>query len=121
MAAKVAAWAGRLAALTGWRRFAAAFAAGLLSVAALAPFNVWPVLYVTLPSLIWLIDGAIGQTALREPQCTPARRPWSSARAAAAVGWWFGFGYFVGGLYWVGDAFLVEAEIFAPLLPLAVT
>ena len=121
LAANVAAWAGRLAALTGWRRFAAAFAAGLLSVAALAPFNVWPVLYVTLPSLIWLIDGAIGQTALREPQRAPARRPWTSARAAAAVGWWFGFGYFVGGLYWVGAAFLVEAEIFAPLLPLAVT
>ena len=41
--------------------------------------------------------------------------------AAAAVGWWFGFGYFLAGLFWVGEAFLVEAEIFAVLLPFAVT
>jgi apolipoprotein N-acyltransferase len=41
--------------------------------------------------------------------------------AAAAVGWWFGFGYFLAGLFWVGEAFLVEAEVFAVLLPLAVT
>src|SRR5262249_55730190 len=31
-----------------------------------------------------------------------------------------GFGYFLAGLYWIGEAFLVEAEIFAVLLPLAV-
>jgi apolipoprotein N-acyltransferase len=121
LSAAVAAWAARLAALTGWRRFAAAFAAGLLSVAALAPFYAWPVLYVSLPSLIWLLDGAVGHAV----PCQPARglpaRSWTAARAAAAVGWWFGFGYFVGGLYWIGDAFLVEAEVFAPLLPLAVT
>jgi apolipoprotein N-acyltransferase len=35
----------------------------------------------------------------------------------AATGWWFGFGYFVVGVYWVGHAFLVDAEIFAWLLP----
>jgi apolipoprotein N-acyltransferase len=121
VAATVAAWSGRLAALAGWQRFAAAFAAGLLSVLALAPFNVWPVLYLTLPALIWLIDGASGQAGLLAPQRGAPPRPSASARAAAAVGWWFGFGYFVGGLYWVGDAFLVEAEVFAPLLPLAVT
>src|SRR4029453_4812784 len=39
---------------------------------------------------------------------------------AAELGWWFGFGYFVPGLFWVGEAFLVEAEPFAPLLPFAV-
>src|SRR5690606_28007350 len=40
---------------------------------------------------------------------------------AGLVGWWFGFGYFLLGLYWVGNAFLVDAEKFAFLLPLAVT
>ena len=41
--------------------------------------------------------------------------------AAAEIGWWFGFGYFLAGLFWVGEAFLVEAETFAVLLPFAVT
>ena len=121
LTAALAAWAGRLAALLGWRRRAAAFAAGLVSVLAMAPFNVWPVLYVTLPVLIWLIDGASGKAAPLGSEPAPPVRPRTGARAAAAVGWWFGFGYFIGGLYWVGDAFLVEAEVFAPLLPLAVT
>ena len=44
------------------------------------------------------------------------------ARALPAfwTGWAFGFGYFVAGLWWIGKAFLVEAEEFAFLLPLAV-
>ena len=113
-------WSERLARLSGWRRFAAAFLAGLASVTAIAPFHAWPVLYLSLPALIWLLDGACLQPAAREPALTP-RAVWRRLRAAAAVGWWFGFGYFVAGLYWVGDAFLVEADVFAPLLPLAVT
>src|SRR5262245_2474687 len=40
--------------------------------------------------------------------------------AAAVVGWWFGFGYFLAGLYWVGYAFLVDAKTFGWLLPFAV-
>ena len=39
---------------------------------------------------------------------------------AAITGWWFGFGYFVAGLYWIGFAFLVDAKTFAWLLPFAV-
>ena len=79
----------------------------------MAPFFLWPILWITLPALVWLIDGAT------EP---PARRAlWGRAAAAAAVSWWFGFGYFLAGLFWVGEAFLVEAETFAVLLPVAVT
>ena len=40
--------------------------------------------------------------------------------AAAIAGWWFGFGYFLAGLYWVGHAFLVDAKTFGWLLPFAV-
>jgi apolipoprotein N-acyltransferase len=36
------------------------------------------------------------------------------------TGWWFGFGYFLAGLYWVGYAFLVDAKTFGWLLPFAV-
>ena len=43
--------------LRGWRRRMTAFAAGVLSVLAMAPFFAWPVLWLTLPVLVWLIDG----------------------------------------------------------------
>src|SRR5262245_50051468 len=111
----------RLVRLAGWRRLAVAFIAGLASVTAIAPLHAWPILYLTLPCLIWLLDGASAQAAARKPAPRGAAALWWRVRAAAAVGWWFGFGYFVAGLYWVGAAFLVEAKTFAFLLPLAVT
>ena len=104
----IRALAARVQALGGWRRRGAAFAAGSLSVLAMAPFFAWPVLWITLPVLVWLIDGAVadGGTGWRPFGCR-----------AAEVGWWFGFGYFLFGLFWIGEAFLVEAEVFAVLLP----
>ena len=38
----------------GWQRATIAFTAGALSVLALAPFNIWPVMFVTFPVLVWL-------------------------------------------------------------------
>jgi len=92
----------------GWRRAAIALIAGAVSAAAMAPVNAWPVLFLTFPVAVWLIDGA-GAGRL------------SGFPAAALAGWWFGFGYFFAGLYWVGYAFLVDADIFGWLLPFAVT
>jgi apolipoprotein N-acyltransferase len=91
----------------GWRRAAIALVAGVLSALAMAPFNAWPVLFATFPVVIWLIDGA-GAGRLR------------GVPAAAMAGWWFGLGYFVPGLYWIGYAFLVDAPTFAWLMPFAV-
>ena len=42
----------------GWRRAAIAFIAGAISVLALAPVNAWPVLFLTFPVAVWLIEGA---------------------------------------------------------------
>lgn len=92
-----------IAGLSGVRRMLAAFAAGAASVLAFAPFYASPVLFLTLPVLVWVIDASSG------------------ARSAATAGWWFGFGFFFAGLFWIGEAFLVEAEVFAWLLPFAVT
>ena len=148
----IEALAERVRGLRGWRRRAAAFAAGAVSVLAMAPFFAWPVLWITLPTLVWLIDGASSPQGLSSPcrvEDAPAARrrgpTQPSARnassgvdarlrghhaarwyrrpelAAAEIGWWFGFGYFVPGLFWIGEAFLVEAETFAVLLPFAVT
>lgn len=87
----------------------AAFLFGAASVLAMPPFQLWPVLWLTLPGLVVLLDGIVaGGGAIR----------W---RQAALTGWWFGFGYFLFGLSWIGSAFLVEAEKFAWLMPLAVT
>jgi len=91
----------------GWRRWLIAFAAGALSASAMAPLNAWPVLFLTFPVLVWLLDGAgIGR--------------WRGVTGAATIGWWFGFGYFLAGLYWIGYAFLVDAPTFGWLLPIAV-
>lgn len=91
----------------GWKRAAIALVAGALSSLAMAPFNAWPILFVTFPVAVWLIDGA-------------GAGKWRGVPAAAMAGWWFGFGYFVPGLYWIGNAFLVDADTFAWLLPAAV-
>src|SRR5262247_2040638 len=91
----------------GWQRAAIAFLAGAVSVLALAPFNLWPVMFLTFPVVVWLIDGS-------------AAGRLSGVLTAAGAGWWFGFGYFLAGLYWVGYAFLVDAETFGWLLPVAV-
>ena len=90
----------------GWKRRLIAFAAGALSAFAMAPYDLWPLLGLTLPVLVWLIDGAGAGSA--------------GLRAAFGAGWWFGFGYFLAGLYWTGMALLVEADKFAWLLPFAV-
>lgn len=106
-------------ALTCWQRAVAAFVAGAASVLAMAPFFIWGVLFVTLPILVWLIDGAVANAAKRSiPSFRSAVR---RALPAGVVGWWFGFGYFLAGLFWIGEAFLVEAERFAWLMPFAVT
>lgn len=96
--------------LTGWRRAAVLTVAGLLSVLAFAPFFFWPVLFFTLPVLVW---------AITPPTSAPVSR--ADLRSAFIDGWWFGFGYFFAGLFWVGEAFLVEADVFGWLLPFAVT
>jgi apolipoprotein N-acyltransferase len=91
----------------GWGRAAIAFGAGAVSVLALAPINAWPVLFLTFPVLVWLLDGS-GAGAL------------GGMGSAAIAGWCFGFGYFLAGLYWIGFAFLVDVKTFGWLLPFAV-
>lgn len=92
----------------GWRRATIALAAGAVSSLAMAPFDLWPILFLTFPILVWLTDGAAAGRLGAVP-------------SAALAGWFFGFGYFLAGLYWIGNAFLVDAKIFGWLLPIAVT
>lgn len=95
----------------GWRRSLVASLAGALAVLAQAPYDFFAVCFVSFPILVWLLDGA---TADRPATLLRRLKP------AFAIGWWFGFGYFVAGLWWVGGAMLVEADEFAWALPIAV-
>ncbi len=101
--APVAAGAGRLSPV---RRTLAAMVAGAVGALALPPLFILPALPVVLVVLLWLLDGVLS-------------RP-RQHRAAFWLGWCFGFGHFVAGLYWIANALLVDAERFGWLAPIAV-
>ncbi len=96
-----------------WRRRAIAFVAGALGALALPPFDFLPAMLAPMLAAVWLIDGSAVVGA-------SGRSTGRSVRSAFAAGWWWGFGYFVAGLWWLGAAFLVEADKFAWALPLGV-
>jgi len=104
----------RFVVLWGWRRAAVAIFSGALSALAQAPFSIYPILFLTFPVLIWLIDGV--STKQSRSGRSRGREFW----VAFKIGWYFGFGYFLGGLYWIGAAFLVDAAAYAWMLPFAV-
>lgn len=103
--------AGRIMLLWGLKRWLVAFLAGALAVLSLPPFDFFAVLFVSFTVLVWLLDGASGRA-----DAGVIRRLFP----AFWTGWWFGFGYFVGGMWWLGNALLVEAAQFAWALPFAV-
>lgn len=93
--------------LGGRTRALCAFGLGAVQTLALAPLHFLPAMVISFTGLVWLLDGA-----------ARVERP---LRAALWIGWWFGFGYHLFGLYWIGFAFLVDAAAFAWMIPFAVT
>jgi len=86
---------------------AALFAAGAFGVLAHAPFHFQPALIGALVLLVWSLDDA--------------RRSHARLRAGFARAWSFAAGQFLGGTWWVANAFLVSAGdhawlIWAPLI-----
>lgn len=90
-----------------WLSGLCAMLLGALAVLGHAPFHFWPAFAVSICGLILLLDGAHQ----------------NKKRLSSALwrGWAWGFGYFLAGMFWVGNAFLVDAEKFAILMPFAVT
>ncbi|HYE48062.1 MAG TPA: apolipoprotein N-acyltransferase [Azospirillaceae bacterium] len=99
--APLRALAARAAGLAGWRRYAAAAAAGGLATLALPPAYAAPLLWLAFPWLVWQLDGA------------------ATRRQAFWLGWSFAFGHFLLGLYWVAFALTVDLARFGWLLPFA--
>ena len=98
------------AARHGWRLYGLAFGFGVAATLALPPVYAFPVLYLVFPALLWTLDGG-------EDSAEHGAR---SKRRCFLTGWWFGFGYFAAGLYWIGNALLIFAAKHAWLLPFAV-
>jgi len=80
----------------------AAWGAGALSALAMPDSYALPLLLVTIPFLLWLIETS------------------ASLKRAFWRGWLFGFGHFVVGLYWVGNAVLNDSVDAAWAWPFAV-
>jgi apolipoprotein N-acyltransferase len=90
------------AGLSGWRRHVTALALGALAAGALSPVDLTPLLLIAFSGLVWLFDGS------------------DDRRDAALLGWSFGFGFFLAGLYWIAAALFVDIAAFWWLLPFAV-
>ncbi len=76
-----------------------AFGLGALMTLLFAPFGYWPVGIISFAGLFLLLD-----------RC-------DSRISVFWTGWFFGWGHFIFGLYWIVSAFLVEPEKFAWMIP----
>lgn len=103
---------GRLAGLGGWRADLASILLGALAALALPPWHALPLLPVALAGLFVQIEAA--------PDGWATPHGWAGVRRAARRGFWFGFGYFVVGLYWITEAILVRVAEFWWFVPFAV-
>ena len=89
-----------------WRRLVCAAVSGAILAFTLPPFGVLPALAA------W--SALLALVAAGEARAT------RGIVERALLGFAFGFGYHLAGLWWVGAAFLVDAEAFGALLPLGV-
>src|SRR5437868_244634 len=91
-----------VAALAGWRRYGLAFLLGALLAGALPPIDLTLLIFIAFPGLLWLDEGSASI--------------WASAR----LGYVFGLGFFIVGLYWIAAALFVDIGSFWWALPFAV-
>jgi apolipoprotein N-acyltransferase len=87
--------------LTGKRRWFAAFGFGICLTLALPPFALLPCAVIALTCILWLHDSC------------------ATKSSAFWLGWWFGFGHFLTGLYWISNALLIAPMQFGWLVPFA--
>jgi len=88
---------------TGWSGRFTGLILGGLAVLGQAPFHFWPLTILCFAILL-------------------ARLKWASGaerrtRAGFSAGFWFAFGYFMTGTYWIGSAFIARGPEFIPIMP----
>ncbi|MDB2384189.1 apolipoprotein N-acyltransferase, partial [bacterium] len=86
----------------GWQRFFLTMFAGAIGALAMPPFFGLPALFLSIPLLIWMLDGA---------EATAARKAWFGV--SFSLGFAYGLGFFAVALHWIGAAFFVDG---GPLL-----
>lgn len=79
-----------------------AFAAGVVGSYAMAPVNFWPLIFLSLSFFYVLYAQGL------------------NAWGAALLGFFHALGYFMSGLWWIGNALLVEGNEFAWVWPISV-
>ena len=88
--------------MSAWLCYILCFAAGLGSACAMPPQSFWPAVFIGLSVLYMCHAGAV------------------TLRTAFLQGFVFGLGYFLTGLWWIGNALLVEGNEFRWVWPLSV-
>lgn len=89
-------WLGKL---NGWRRNLFLFAVGAAGLFLFAPFDGWPLLFILIPLFWRMLDTAP----------TMRRAMWDA--------FFFGYGFFMAGTYWIALSLTVDADRFAWLIP----
>lgn len=89
----------RFGALSPWRRRGAAVIMGALGALAFAPLHAVPAMLVSLTGLFWLIQGS------------------ATRKSAFGIAWFWGFGQFAAGNFWIANSFLIDAAKFGWMIP----
>ena len=90
------AWIGALA---GWRRRGFAVLLGAFSALSFAPVHIVPAMAISLIGLYWLVQAA------------PTRR------MAFNIAWFWAFGHFAAGNFWIANSFLLDIGRFGWMMP----
>ena len=94
----------------GKKKYLTVFVAGALADFALAPFDFLPILFISFPLFLIALE------KITPPLSPPIK---GGGWVAFWLGWWFGFGHFLFGLYWISNSLLIDADRFAWLIPFA--
>jgi len=101
--------AGQMMLAFGWRRALVMLGAGALAGLSAPPFFILPALFLALPLWVWALDGT-----------GPAGNRFHLSGGAFSIGFFFGLGYFLVGLHWIGAAFFVDGGWLLAAMPFAV-
>ncbi len=96
--------------LSGWKRLSLLFVSGAASALAFPPYGAFSVLWLSLPLLILLLDQA-------KNRAKQTRK--GLFTAFFCTGWTFFLGFFLVGLFWIAEAFLVDAKSYGWMIPFA--
>ncbi len=82
---------------------------GAIAALSVPPLFILPAIFIAFPVWVWCLDGAEKKSGYKKifaPSFT--------------IGWYFGFGYFLLSLHWIGAAFFVDGGWIIALMPLAI-